>query len=192
MRNPGWNRAPSGILLAALLLAPGPGWAASWLIAPEQSSVEFEYQRNGQPAIGRFAVFSGEGSFDPGAPAKATFELRIESASIDLDDTLASAFATSAEWFDSKNHPQVVYRLLRLTPDGGDSYRADGELTIRGRSLPIKSLITLEISDGEAHASGTLGMDRVDYLLGVGPMSLFVDIGRQVAVRFTLTARPLR
>ena len=130
--------------------------------------------------------------FDPDAPGEAALELRIESASIDLDDALASAFATSAEWFDSVNHPLVVYRLLKLTPESGDDYHATGTLTIRGRTRPIETTIALEIGDGEAHAAGSLRLDRTDYWLGVGPSALFVDIGREVAVRFDLIARPVR
>jgi len=145
---------------------------------------------DGEPTEGVFTRFAGEGRFDPAAPEEATLELRIESASIDLGDAKASAFATSAEWFDSANHPQIVYRLHALSRLEGDRYRAEGELTIRGRTRLIVTPIELEIGETEARASGTLRIDRRDYLLGVGPMSLFVDIGREVAVRFELVARP--
>ena len=191
MRN-GWRQASIGVLLAALTMAPAAAPAVDWTVAPERSRVLFDYRRNGQPAVGHFAVFAGEGVFDRDAPGDATMELRIESVSIDLDDALASAFATSAEWFDSRNHPLVVYRLLELTPEGGDDYHATGTLTIRGRTRPIETTITLEIGADEAHASGSLRLDRKDYWLGVGPSALFVDIGREVAVRFDLTARPVR
>jgi polyisoprenoid-binding protein YceI len=192
-----WRQAFIGMLVSTLVMAPEAALAMGWTIAPEQSWVQFEYQRNGQPAKGRFSAFAGEGVFDPDAPADATLELRIESASIDLEDAMASAFATSAEWFDSANHPQVVYRLTKLTPEGANSYHATGELTIRGKTRSIESTITLDIGEvgngdgrGEARASGSLVMDRKDYLLGVGPSALFVKIGREVAVRFELTAHP--
>ncbi len=142
--------------------------------------------------MGHFARFAGGGVFDRDAPGEATLELRIESASIDLDDAMVSAFATSAEWFDSVNYPLVVYRLLELTPVGGNDYHATGTLTIRGRTRPIETTITLVVGDTEAHASGSLRLDRKKYWLGVGPAALFVDIGREVAVRFDLIARPVR
>jgi polyisoprenoid-binding protein YceI len=189
-----WRHMLTGALLAVASLAgaPAPASGLEWVVVPEQSRVLFEYLRNGQPAVGHFARFDGGGVFDRDAPGDATLELRIGSASIDLYDTLASAFATSAEWFDSRNHPLVVYRLLQLTPESGDDYHATGELTIRGRTLPIETTITLEIGDDVAHAAGTLRLDRTDYWLGVGISALFVDIGREVAVRFDLTARPVR
>jgi polyisoprenoid-binding protein YceI len=182
------------LALAALvcLSLPAAGAGLEWAVVPEQSRVLFEYRRNDQPAVGKFTKFAGGGAFDRTAPGEATLELRIESASIDLNDTLASAFAISAEWFDSRHHPLVVYRLSKLTPEGGNDYHAVGTLEIRGRTLPIETTITLEIGDGEAHAAGTLRLDRTDYWLGVGLSALFVDIGHEVAVRFELTARPVR
>ncbi len=182
----------TSLALAAMtcLSLPAPASGLEWTVVPEQSQVLFDYRRNDQPAVGHFAKFAGGGVFDRDAPGDATLELRIESASIDLDDGLASAFATSAEWFDSVNHPLVVYRLLKLTPESGNDYHATGTLTIRGRTRPIETTITLEIGDDEAHASGILRLNRKDYWLGVGPSALFVKIGREVAVRFDLIARP--
>ena len=182
------------LALAALtwLSLPAAASGLEWTVVPEQSQVLFDYQRNGQPAVGHFAVFEGEGVFDRDAPGDATLELRIESASIDLYDTLASAFATSAEWFDSRNHPLVVYRLQQLTHESGNDYHATGTLTIRGRTRPIETTITIEIGDDVAHAAGSLRLDRMDYWLGIGISALFVKIGREVAVRFDLTARPVR
>jgi len=187
-----WRQASIGIIVAVLGMAPAKALAVDWRLAPAQSQVLFEYQRDGTPTEGRFRVFAGGGVFDRDAPGDARLELRIESTSIDLDDSMTSAFATSAEWFDSANHPQVIYRLLKLTPQGGDRYHAEGRLMIRGRTKLIATTITLRIGAGEAHATGSLLLDRKDFLLGIGPSALFVDIGREVAVHFDLTAHPIR
>lgn len=184
--------ALAALLGMALGIAPATAEATNWTVAPDQSRILFDYERNDQQAEGRFARFTGSGVFDRAAPGEATLELRIDSASINLDDNVASAFATSAEWFDSVNHPQVIYRLITLTPEGGDSYHAVGELTIRGRTRPIETTIRLDIGADDAQASGSLRMNRKDFLLGVGPSALFVKIGAEVAVRFELTAHPAR
>jgi polyisoprenoid-binding protein YceI len=189
-----WRQALIGGVAALfslmLWIAPASAVATKWTVAPDQSRILFDYERNHQQAEGSFTVFTGSGVFDHDAPGDATLEFKIESASIDLKDSLASAFATSAEWFDSVNHPLVIYRLTQLTPEGGDRYHAVGELTIRGRTRPIEATITLDIGADDAHASGSLELDRTDFLLGVGPAALFVRIGAQVAVRFELTAHP--
>ncbi|MFQ5567928.1 MAG: YceI family protein, partial [Paracoccaceae bacterium] len=101
------------LALAALacLWLPAAAAGLEWTVVPEQSQVNFEYQRNDQPGEGRFVRFAGGGAFDRDAPGEATLELNIESASIDLDDNMANDFATSTDWFDSGNFPLVVYRL---------------------------------------------------------------------------------
>jgi polyisoprenoid-binding protein YceI len=182
--------ALAGALLAASVLA-APASAAVWAIVPGESQVLFDYERNGKPATGRFDRFSGEGTFDPEAPEAATLEVRIESASIDVDDKVVSNFATTAEYFDSDNYPLVTYRLLRLTPEGGNRYLAEGELAIRQWTRETRTSVNLDIGEDTAHATGTLRVLRKDYHFGVGPASLFVDLGPEVAVRFDLTARPV-
>ena len=180
------------LLTIVPVMLPTTAAATEWALAPERSRIGFEYQQNRKPTEGMFTRFDGEGEFDPAAPAHATLELRIESGSIDLNDNLASAFATSAEWFDSAIHPLVTYRLTSLEPLGGDDYKAQGTLTIRGRTRPIETTITLVLGADEAHAEGVLDIDRRDYGLGVGPSAIFVEIGSEVAVHFELTAAAAR
>ena len=180
--------ARSLLVLGALFYASA-AHAAEWVVDPASSQIVFEYQKDGAPAEGIFAEFSGSGAMDRADPGAATLELTIETTSIDLYDGMASAFATSAEWFDSKNHPQVIYRLHTLKEIEAPVYEASGTLTIRGKSQPITTEIRLEIGEAEATAKGTLTIVRGDYLLGVGPSAAFVEIGPNVAVRFDLTAR---
>lgn len=180
------------ILAMALSLTAGQAHHARadmpWEVDPAASEVAFEYMKDGAPAAGVFTTFQGSGTFDPANPSAARFQLRIQTDSIDLYDRLASAFAESAEWFDSKNHPDIVYNLERLTLREGNIYEARGLITIRGKTQPLDSVLTLEISDETAEARGSLRIPRLDFLLGVGPSAAFVEIGPDVQVRFRLVA----
>lgn len=173
----------------ALTLMPATGIAAQWQVDPGNSQVDFDYTRNGKSATGIFGAFSGTGDFDPAAPETAQLVVKIDSRSIDLDDHLASAFATSAEWFDSKNHRFITYRLTGLKPRADGKYDATGELSMRGASKPVAAVIELDFNGPIATATGTVRLNRTDYLLGVGPSAAFVEIGPEVAVRFALEAR---
>lgn len=180
-----------GLKIAALVLwmMPMAVNAATWVVEPQGSSVAFDYMRNGNPATGTFATFKGTGEFNPDRPEDASITIRIDTRSIDLMDTMATAFATSAEWFDSKNHPFVIYELTELKPRPDGMYAAKGLLTLRGKTMPVSSVLDLDLDNGAAKATGTLRLNRVDYLLGVGPSAAFVEIGREVSVRFNLTGR---
>ena len=181
-----------GAILGAGLFALTaiPAHAADWNVDPAASSINFKYLKDGKPADGIFSEFSGSGRFNAEDPASARLTLKINTTSIDLYDTMASAFATSAEWFDSKNHPFVVYELTGLKALDGTAYEAQGTLEIRGETQPITTRIDLEIDADQANASGALNITRADYLLGIGPSAAFVEIGPEVAVTFDLKARP--
>ena len=180
-----------GAVLTVFAMAAFPAaapWASEWQVQTAGSEILFEYESDGTPKTGVFANFSGTGQFDTDNPSEAKLELKIETASIDLYDILASSFAQSAEWFDSKNHPYVIYRLNSLKQIEGNRFEAKGQLTIRGEERPITSEIALEIEDGSAKAKGSLVIVRGDYLLGVGPSAAFVEISPNVTVRFDLLA----
>ena len=181
------------VVLAGAMHCFGQTCAAAdeWAVRPDQSKIGFVYERAGQPADGHFTRFSGSGSFDPARPDQARLTLQIDSASIDLFDTLASAFATSAEWFDSRNHPGVVYQLTGLTALDDTRFQATGTITIRGESQVLRTPVTLDVSETSAHASGALDLDRRHFGLGVGPSAAFVEIGDRVSVRFDLVAEPV-
>jgi polyisoprenoid-binding protein YceI len=181
-----------GVFAALMALAAAPASAANWNVDQSASKIEFQYMRAGTPTDGMFARFSGSGRFDAADPGAARLSLRIDTTSIDLFDTMASAFATSAEWFDSKNHPNVTYDLTELKAVDETLYEAEGRLTIRGETRPITARINLDVTSEGATASGKLNIVRGDYLLGVGPSAAFVEIGPEVVVSFDLFARPLR
>lgn len=183
-----FRAAIAAVALAAA--APAQASSAEWVIVPELSQIEFQFEINGQTEIGHFDEFGGEGRFDLTQPKDARLSVEIAANSIDVGGSVENAYATSAEWFDARNFPKVTYHLVRLDPQGDGTYVAIGDITIRGEAVTLRTPITLTIDGDVARATGTLYVDRRRHLLGVGPAELFVDIGQTVAVRFDLTARP--
>ncbi len=178
--------AAAAVWLAAS--ATGRAEPTRWVVAPERSEIAVAFTLNGKEARGVFQSFSGSGRFAPDAPERAELEIRIDAASIDLGIALFSAYAGSEEWFFVEAHPEVVFRLDRLEPDG-DGYRAIGALTIRGVTLPARGRLGLEVAGDEARARGALAVDREAYNLGLGPSSVLAEISEYVDVRFDLAAR---
>lgn len=181
-------------ILAALLIALQPitVWAMSaWTINPAESQIVFRYTLNGEQKEGLFHKFEASGQFSATRPEKASLHLKVTTESIDLSNTLASAYATSAEWFDSKNHPNVEFVLTKLTPLGGTEFLANGTLVMRGASKPITAKLNLSVGTDTAFATGRLTITRRDFLLGYGPSTALVDVGDDVTIDFKLRARTL-
>lgn len=181
-------------LCVALLIAVQPmmAWAMSaWTINPAESEIVFRYTLNGEQKQGVFHKFQATGQFSATRPEKASLHLKVATESIDLSNTLASAYATSAEWFDSKNHPNVEFVLIKLTPMGGTEYLANGTLMMRGASKSITAKLDLSVGTNTAFATGRLTITRRDFLLGYGPSTAVVDVGDDVTIDFKLRARTL-
>jgi polyisoprenoid-binding protein YceI len=178
------------LVLAIAIAAADPSAATDWLVDPEASVITFEYVLDDRPSQGAFRKVSGSGAFDPDRPERTRLELLIDPTGLDLGDPLASAFAQSAEWFDSRNHPEVRYRLVRLTPRAEGDWLALGDVTIKGRVVIVETPVALAIGDGRAEAQGTVVFDRRDFAIGTGISRLFVTVGAEVSVSFDLVARP--
>jgi len=177
---------------AALIAAAHPAGAqALWQVVPEASRIAFDYRMNGTPAEGRFLDMAGEGAFDPSEPGSTSFVLRIPARGLDLGNPLFSAFAQSAEWFDTANWPEIVYRLVRLEPQDDGLWAALGDITVKGRLVILRTPITLVFDGPEARAHGALVFDPGAVGLGQGPSALFVRLDPEVRVTFDLVARPV-
>lgn len=184
------RRAAGRLLLAAAFAAaPFSAWALDWRVDVAASRLSIVYLENGEPQEGAFEQFDGSARFDPAHPETAALTLEFEVASIALPDTFRSEFVQTEAWFDSKRFPVARYELTRLTPLDGQRYASEGVLTIKGRSLPIETPLTLEVTETEATAEGALSFDRLDFALGDTVGGFFIDIGRTIEVRFRFVAR---
>lgn len=191
-RRPSRSIAARRVIAAALIAAAASGraQAVEWAVVPEASAIVFSFVLNGAPGQGAFRAMSGEGVFSEGNPAATRFELRIPTASLDLGNPLYSAFAQSADWFDTASHPDAVYRLARLTPLPDGRWEALGDITVKGRLVVMRTPIDIEIGPDAARARGALLFDRRAVGVGVGPSALFVTLDPDVTVTFDLVARP--
>lgn len=180
------------VLAAALIAvaAGGQAVAVEWAVVPDASTIAFTFVLNGAPGQGAFRNMSGAGVFNEADPAATRFELRIPTSSLDLGNPLYSAFAQSADWFDTANHPDATYRLARLTPLPDGRWEALGDITVKGKLVILRTPLQLEIGTDAARARGALAFDRRAVGVGVGPSALFVTLDPDVTVTFDLVARP--
>lgn len=82
---------------------------------------------------GRVEVRSATENF-----ADAEVEVVINVASIDTDNPRRDAHLRSKDFFDAKNHPEMIFRSTGIRyRDGSHTFRLEGNLTIRDKTLPI-------------------------------------------------------
>ncbi len=109
-----------------------------WDIDSAHSGVHFAVKHMMVSTVrGRFGAVRGWIELDPVAPEGARAEITIDAGSVDTGVPTRDQHLRSADFFDAERHPEITFRTRRVHRLGGERFRVDGELTIRGATRPI-------------------------------------------------------
>jgi cytochrome b561 len=148
-----------------------PALPNAWRVDARTSSVGFAFvytdDINGaQNFSGRFSSWRADIVFDPADLPGSSANVTIETASATDGVAMHDRALPGAQWFDAANHPNATYRTTSIRHLGGDNYRAEGELTIRGRTREVELPFTLTIDGDRASMNGRTSIDRRDFDIG--------------------------
>jgi polyisoprenoid-binding protein YceI len=85
---------------------------------------------------GRFGVFSGTIHIDE-QPERSRVEVEIDASSIDTNMQMRDDHLRSGDFLDLENHPTMVFKSTGLEITGERTFKLNGDLTIRGTTLPV-------------------------------------------------------
>ncbi len=112
-----------------------------WELDPAHSSAEFAVRHMMVATVkGSFKALSGRVDLDEDSWEDSRIEAEIDATSVDTGVPDRDAHLRSADFFDVAQHPKIVFRSTAIDPDGADSGKIHGELTIRG----VTRAVTLE------------------------------------------------
>src|SRR5438094_955765 len=114
-----------------------PGYlAGTWTIDPAHSDVGFVIRHLMISKVkGHFTGFEGR-IVTAEDPLESEVTATIDMASIDTANAIRDENLRRADFFDADRYPTMTYRSTGITPDG-DGFRLDGELTLKGVTLPV-------------------------------------------------------
>jgi polyisoprenoid-binding protein YceI len=179
---------PLAAALAALLLAV-PAWAGDWAVLPADSSLTLTIQQGQTPIKARFERFDADISFDPADPGQARIVVEVDLASFASDDDQRDAQAKGPDFLAAGDGARAVYRTTSVTPIGGDRYRVEAELTLKGVTRQVSHEATITVDGDAAHAVGLVPITRTEFGVGTGQFATGGLIGLDVAVAFDLEAK---
>lgn len=173
------------VLLPTAILANAP----IWQIVPQDSVLAFSATQNSAPVTGKFNHFTGEISFDPNQLDSSHVQVTVDINSITTSYQEVADTLKTADWFDVKLFPQAVFRADHFKKTGDNTYQADGQLTIRDKTLPLTLTFVLErYTPTEALVKGTALVKRTAFGLGKGDWAKTDEVKDEVQVSFTLKA----
>jgi polyisoprenoid-binding protein YceI len=192
------NRSLLRLISVGLFLAgaTAPLQAAeNYGIDPMHSGVHFKISHIGLSWIyGRFNNYSGSFTIDPEDAGKCSFELKINTETIDTNNSKRDAHLRSPDFFNVKQFPAISFEStgVKAIKDG---YEVTGNLTMHGVTKPVTFALvggkTAEFPPGVPRTgySTELILKRSEF--GVGKEQFANALGEDVhvAISFEGTAK---
>src|SRR5690606_22980888 len=128
------------VLLASICVSGLVYAATQWVMQPKQSTLTFQAVQAGAPFEGKFEKFDADIRFDPSDIAGSRFEVKIELASVNTQDSERDGIIKGPDLFAVEQWPIATYVAERFEHRGGAKFSAHGKLTLRGvtRDVPIE------------------------------------------------------
>ena len=180
-------------LLAPLLLLIGlPVQAATWVLAPAESVVTFQYHYGSDPYEGQFTNVEATFEFDPMRPGSCDFQVTIHIEDIAIDSPEVLDYLLDFELFDVDQFPTATFKAESCSLDSLNAFTSDGTLTIRDQTNPLSFPFTFDIEtiDGQVgfHLTSEVTIQRLDYGVGQGYWANTAEIPNDVTIKVDVYA----
>lgn len=176
-------------LAATIFSTASLAQAAEWSVNKETSSVGFVGEQQGTRFNGRFETFDATIAFDPDAPAEGRITGSVATDSVNTRDHDRDAALTDRDWFDSANYAEATFESESIEKLDDGSFRADGQLTLKGTAKPAALTFTFDTTSGaNASFDGKMMINRFDFNVGEGwNDTSWVGQNVEVAVKLDLS-----
>jgi polyisoprenoid-binding protein YceI len=117
----------------------------SWTIDASHTEVEFAVRHLMISTVkGRFGAVQGSIVLDPTTPTKAEVNVSIDVTSIDTREEKRDAHLRSPDFFDVDHFPAMTFTGGTIAGKTDGEFAPTGNLTIRGKTMPITLDVTFE------------------------------------------------
>ena len=171
---------------------------AKWIIDPDHSVAKFSVRHFMiANVVGLFSKISGTISFEPPDTGHLAAEAEIEVRSLTTGHPARDEHLLSPDYFDAEKYPKMIFRTIRVDPEGQNRCKATADLTLHGITRPV----TLEVEtfgpvkspfSGKACMgfSGTTRINRDDFgmTLSYSMEGGGFVVGKEIDVTFDLEA----
>lgn len=159
---------------------------AQQLIRPADtgSKIHFVIKNFGIKTGGDFSGLKGSIKFEPNNPAASSFDVTVNSSTINTDNNTRDGHLKKEEYFGVKKYPlihMVSTKVQGTTVPG--RYQFTGNLTIKGITRPITFQFTSMAKDGGyLFTSDIIPLNRRDYNVGGSSISMADELKLSLSV----------
>ncbi|RKR45149.1 YceI family protein [Paraburkholderia sp. BL17N1] len=187
-----WTSLPK-----AAVIEPGTASArAPWTFEPAHTHISFSVRHLGLTRTpGIFRRFDAHLAFDDQRIEASSVSFEIDAASIGTAFDMRDEHLRGADWLDAQTHPKIIFGSRAVRRAEERQYVIDGDLTIRGITLPATfdaSLIDRAVNPwtlGPVVAfEATASISRSAYGMDAIPHALADNVRLKIAAEVTRQA----
>ncbi len=172
-------------LLFATLLALFSFIALSQAYTPTDkgSKVRFVIKNFGINTGGTFEGLKGTIIFDPGNLSTASFDVNVDTKTVDTDIEARDKQLRKSEYFDAEKYPILNFKSTKITKTNKPEYLyVFGNLTIKGVTREIKFPFSFTLKDDGYLFDGEFKINRRDFGVGGNSFSLSDELAVELSV----------
>ncbi len=191
-------RAQALATLASLVtcaLLPATAGAAdcvAWPVDYAASELAFTAVQADAEFQGSFGEFTAGICFTPDTLERSRFDVTVELASVDTRNGERDEVLTGPDFFAVARFPSARFVATEFRAAGDDRHIAEGQLTLRGVTMPLSIPFSFEAPGAQAAGSlaGEVTVSRLAFGVGQGEWQDTTWVGDRVEVRFSLVLLP--
>ena len=160
-----------------------------WTIDPG-GRLDFTAEWTGTPVDGQFAVWRADVRLDPEDPSDARIAVTIDLASASTGDSQRDEMLKGEAFFDVSRLATARFTATDVTRLSAGRFRADGTLSLRGQSKPVRLSFTIAADGADrAKVAGIARLKRSQFGVGQGEWSATDQIADEDRIDFRFTTK---
>lgn len=178
-----------GLCVVMLLGWAAPALAQTWQVDAAHSTLTFTNSYQNVEYAGRFRRFDADITYDPRDLAHAKFDVSVDIASLDTQNSERDQAALGTDFFDAAKFPKAHFVTTAFRKSADGKVIADGVLTLHGVSKPVVLAVAFAPHGDTATLDVTAQLKRLDFGIGTGQWADPSMIGDGVTVQGHLLLR---
>jgi polyisoprenoid-binding protein YceI len=131
------------------------------------SAVHFKIKNLGFGVNGFFTGLQGSIQFDPAHPDQCSFDVSVDAASVNTDNSMRDEHLRKDNYFDVKTYPRIRFQSTKILPaNKAGTFIVSGKLTIKNTTKEISFPFSAMASQTGYIFKGSFRINRKDFQIG--------------------------
>lgn len=131
------------------------------------STVQFKIKNLGFSVNGSFTGLQGSIQFDPAHPDQSSFDVSVDAASVNTDNSMRDDHLRKDSYFDVKTYPRIRFQSTKILPSNkAGAFVISGKLTIKNTTKDISFPFSATASQTGYIFIGSFRINRKDFQVG--------------------------